>query len=107
MPRYKLRTLFMLGMVSTAAMAASARFLESSWFAALTGMGYWVMFFSRDIASILTWFPIILGAGDFYTAITIPAEKQIRWYWLFCLGSYTSTVILCYSALAFAHSPRE
>jgi hypothetical protein len=105
--RYRLRTLFLAGMVTTAAMAASARFLESRWFGDLTGMGYWTMFFSREVAGIFIWLPMIFGAGDLYVAMTIPAAKPIRWYWVFCLGSYVISALLCYSALRFAQSARE
>jgi hypothetical protein len=109
--RHRLRTLLILAMVAVSALAASARYLESEWFADLTGWhgggGFVVEVFSRDVASSLVYIPLILFAADLYLAASTPAKERLRWFWPVWLLGYTVSWTLCNSALFFAMTARE
>jgi len=109
--QYRLRTLLIFAMVAASALAASARYLESNWFADLMGWhgggGVIVEVFSRDVASSLVYIPLILFTADLYVAAKTPAHERLSWFWPVWLLGYTVSWALCDSALWFAMTARE
>src|SRR5262245_51475033 len=108
---YSLRTLLLLGMVASAAMAASVRFLESNWFLELTGWygggGVIVEVFSRRVALRLLALPAIFAVADIYVACMMPSDRRTRGFWLVAGIAYALTLVLCNEAMRFAGSARE
>lgn len=108
---HRARALLLLGMVASAIIAASARCLESRWFADLTGWhgggGYVVEVFARVMSVRLIALPLIFAVADLFVAVSASAERKLKGFWIFALAAYSITLVLCNSAFLFAQSARE
>jgi len=109
--RYKLRTLLIVLMVVTSGLAASARLLESAWFADLTGWhgggGLVVETFSREVAWKLISLPCIFAVTDCGVALNMAGQQRLKWFWIVWLPCYVLAALLCISAFDFSNSARE
>ena len=109
--RYQLHTLILSGMVGASFLASCASYLESRWFADLTGWhgggGYVVEVFARDVAARLLVIPLLLAAANICVRLNVKAGRQTCGFWIVSALAYSVTVVCCYSALMFAQSARE